>query len=501
MKKFFITTPIFYVNDVPHIGHTYSVLAADMLARFHRVTGDEVFFLTGTDEHGSKIAEAAAKKGVTPQVFADDISAKFKQTWQDLGISFDYFIRTTDQDHLDTVKDLLTRLNKSGYVYKGEYSGLYCRGCESFKRPEELIDGKCPDHHTVPEKLSEPTYFFKLSAFQQKLIELISSDTFKVQPQIRKNEVLAFLKDNELEDIAISRQNVEWGVPLPWDDKFTVYVWIDALINYYTAGKKNNSWPPTLHILAKDILRFHCIIWPALLLAIKEELPKEAYVHGFFTVEGKKISKSLGNAISPLAIIEKYPIDALRLFLFKAFPFGNDGEYSEHLLEEVYTSALSNELGNLVQRVVVMVQKYFDSEVPDPGERKSNLETAIVSNSQKHWRQALENTQIDQAFNAVWDLVRFANQRIDETKPWDLAKTDQAHLAEVMYELVEILHQVSMLLLPLLPETAHKIAKSVGVSLQNRYTEAEFDEISSWGYIRPGRKVVVGEVLFPRHAG
>lgn len=498
--KFFITTPIYYVNDRPHVGHAYTTLAADIVARFHRFIGDEVFFLTGTDEHGAKIAEAAEKLGKTPQALVDDVSQQFRDVWDKLGISYDRFIRTTEMAHVETVNQFLGNLKERGFIYKGEYQGLYCKGCEEYKRAGDLVDGKCPLHNTIPELLSEPAYFFKLSAFQTELTKIIAHDEMRILPGIRKNEVLSFLEGQQLEDIAISRANVPWGIPLPWDETQTIYVWIDALINYYTAGKSADFWPPTWHLMSKDILRFHCVIWPAMLLAIEEALPQNMFVHGFFTVDGQKMSKTLGNVVDPQALLKNYSSDALRYFLFQTFPFGADGDFSASLLDEVYNSALSNELGNLVQRVIVMVQKYRGGTVPEVHTRVSNMETAIVADVWRKWEEALHNIQIDEAFKAVWELVKFANKRIDDSKPWDLAKTDDAQLDEVLYELLEILRHISLMLVPLLPEAAKKIAGLLNQEMHDTQLRAKFDLEIAWGKLKPGGIIPVGAVLFPRKA-
>lgn len=494
--KFYVTTPIYYVNDKPHLGHLYSTLAADILARYHRFIGDEVLFLTGTDEHGSKIAAAAAKHHQTPQAFADVISTQFKQVWTSFDVSYDRFIRTTDVEHIDTVKQFLQTLYDKHFIYKGEYHGLYCQGCEEFKKTADLIDNKCPLHNTVPENVSEPAYFFKLSAFQTELTKIIAHDELKVWPVIRKNEVLGFLENETLEDIAISRLSVDWGVPLPWDKSHTVYVWVDALINYYTA--RGDFWPPTWHIVGKDILRFHCVIWPAMLLAAGLALPNGVFVHGFFTIDGQKMSKSLKNGVDPNELLQRYTPDTLRYFLFRGFPFGADGDFSYSLLDEVYNSALANSLGNLVQRVQVMAEKYFGGTVPSVNVTSSNIETAVVNDSWRLWSEALDTLQIDEAFKAVWDLVRFANQRIDETKPWDLAKSDMDGLSEALYEQLEIIRHIGLQLKPLMPDTAQKIAATLNIDFADHYTAPQFDQMKKWGKLASGTNLVPTKALFPR---
>lgn len=501
--KFYITTPIYYVTDRPHIGNAYTTLAADTLARYHRFIGDDVLYLTGTDEHGAKVAEAAASSSQAPHVFADEVSQQFKTAWKALGISYDRFIRTTDADHVSTVEQFLQMLYDHHFIYKGEYEGLYCKGCEEFKKPAELIDGVCPLHGTVPEAVHEPAYFFKLSAFQTELIKLVASDELQVRPETRKNEVLGFLEHETLEDIAMSRQNVAWGIPLPWDKSHTCYVWVDALINYYTA--RDDFWPPTWHLLGKDILRFHSVIWPAMLLAARLELPKGIFVHGFFTVDGQKMSKTLKNGIDPLELIKTYSPDTVRFFLFRGFPFGNDGDFSYSLLDEVHNGALSNELGNLVQRVLVMVQKYRGGVVPRISSRASNIETAVVASSWGRWSEALDALRLDEAYKAVWELVRFANQRIDEMRPWDLAKSGPngnestpGQLSEILYELVEMVRHIALQLTPLMPGTAERILQSIGQEFREIQSAAQFTQRAEWGGTVAGTKVHVGQVLFPR---
>lgn len=493
MKKFFITTPIYYVNDVPHLGHLYTTLAGDILARHYRLTGREVYFLTGTDEHGSKIAEAAEKHNQSPQAFVDNISEQFKQVWQKYDITFDRFIRTTEEEHVKVVQQFLTDLQARGYIYKGEYSGLYCRGCEEYKKTSDLVDGLCPVHQRAPESLAEPAYFFKLSAFADQISSLIDSRQLEIQPESRRNEVLSFLSSG-LEDVAISRQNVEWGIPLPWDQSHTIYVWIDALINYYTAGLKVDCWPADWHLMSKDILRFHCVIWPAMLLALELDLPKSIFIHGYFTVDGQKMSKSLGNVVNPLEMLQKYDRDVIRVFLFKSFPFGADGDFSWELLDRFYNGQLANELGNLVQRVLVMADKYCDGIVPKGGGSVlSELTLDFVQNTRKD----IEKLAFGDALNHIFSLIQLANRHIDNIKLWDKSN-EQAFINQGIAELIELIRHLSIALLPIMPDTAHKIAHSLNFDLKNSYTKDEYETIIRWGNYLEGRKIVVPEVLFPR---
>lgn len=492
--KYFITTPIYYVNDVPHIGHLYTTLAGDILARYHELIGDEVFFLTGTDEHGAKIAEVAEKKGIEPKEFTDQISALFKALWNKYDIRYDRFIRTTDTDHESVVADFLNKLKEKDFIYKGEYRGLYCRGCETYKKPSELVNGKCPDHNRVPDELAEPAYFFKLPQFKSQLIDLIKNDALLIQPEIRKNEVLSFLEGQELEDVAISRQNVHWGIPVPWDESQTIYVWVDALINYYTAAKEKSLWPADMHLMAKDILRFHCVIWPAMLLAIGEKPPKSVFVHGYFTIDGTKMSKSLGNVINPNDLLTEYPRDVIRVFLFKAFPFGGDGDFSQDLLREFYNGQLANELGNLVQRVLTMLKNYQNGVVIKQSESDSGFDISKVNDAWKIWGESLQKLQFDIGLKAIWALIKYANQYIDDNKPWEMAKTDKENLQVVLYNLVEVIRHLSIMLLPYMPDTAQNILKR----LQTDISDHNLSELQKWGNLKDGTEISLGEALFPR---
>ncbi|HEX5429582.1 MAG TPA: methionine--tRNA ligase [Patescibacteria group bacterium] len=453
-KKFYITTPIYYVNDKPHIGHAYTTIAADVLARLHRSLGEDVFFLTGTDEHGAKIAASAEKAGKSPQEFVDEISAKYSLTWDQLGIAPDKFIRTTDPEHLDAVKVFLEKLKASGKLYEGEYEGLYCIGHEAFIKESELVNGLCPEHKTKPELVKEQNWFFKLSDYQKILAEKIEDDDILIRPQTRKNEVLSFIRQG-LEDIAISRPNVKWGIPLPWDDKQTVYVWVEALFNYCSAigyvsdpEQFQKYWPADLHMVGKEIIKFHCIIWPALLLAIKEELPKAIFANGFFTINGEKISKTIGNVIDPTDWAAKYGADAVRYFVLREVPFGQDGDVSEDKLKARYNGDLANGLGNLFSRTTNMIEKYLDGDVESLQKSPKDLNDA--------W-EAFNSLNFSEGLARIWEEIAWANQLIDRAKPWDLAKTDLEKVKELLVNLASLLYDIAQKLSPIMPEASNKI--------------------------------------------
>jgi len=472
--KFYITTPIYYVNDNPHIGHAYTMVAADVLARRQRMKGIDVFFLTGTDEHGAKIANAAKKAGKEPKDFVDELSAKFQLTADCLDITNNGFIRTTDKKHIEAVKNVVKKLKEKGFIYKGEYEGLYCEGCEQFKTATQLIDGKCPDHKTEPKMLKEDAYFFKLSQFQEELLEKIEKDEFKINPKERKNEMVSFLRKEKLQDIAISRKNVKWGIQLPFDKDYTIYVWIEALWNYTTGigfgndeEKFKKYWSCDMQLMAKDILRIHATIWPAMLLALEVPLPKELFVHGFWTVEGHKMSKTLKNVVDP----------------------GQDGDFSEARLAERYSTDLAGGLGNLTNRVLSMMENYFDGVVP-----KSKLGDQAVSILAETWKKydaALEKTQFADALKSIWQLISFANKYIDDTKPWELSKKDKKKLGEVLYNLLEILHQLAYLIYPFMPDTAERIGNKIGI-----YSLADLSKGGK--LLAPGSKVEKGALLFEK---
>jgi len=456
MANKLITTPIYYINAQPHIGHAYSTIAADVVARYSRQLGHSVTFTVGTDENSQKTLQAVAKEGGgDAAAYSNQMSAIWQKTWDDLEISYDTFVRTTSPEHHAAVNAFLEKIKASDDLYKGTYEGLYCVGCEEFKRPDDLVDGKCPLHNTVPEQLKEENYFFKLSKYQKPLLDHIRQHPEFVAPVSRRNEILAFI-ERGLEDISFSRPSRGWGIPFPGDDKQVVYVWSDALVNYLTAVGYPNSgyeqwWPASLHLVGKDIIKFHCIIWPAMLLSAGLPLPEQVFGHGFFTVAEQKISKSLGNAIAPSVITDKYGIDGLRYYLLRDIPFGQDGEFSFDRLHSVYHSDLANELGNLVQRTASMITKYM-------GGKTGPVQAHAHDASRYH--EAMANLRFDRALEDVWERVKGLNQMIEEEKPWVLAKEDPEHLAEVLKHVVSDLLQVSSLLLPFIPTAAVKIAKT-----------------------------------------
>ncbi len=467
-EKKYITTPIYYINDVPHIGHAYTTVAADVLARYYRSQGDDVFFLTGTDEHGAKIAEAAAKASKEPKQFVDDLVPKFKNAWEKLNIRYDEFFRTTDPRHEEVVQEFVKKLADNGYVAKKKYEGLYCVGCERFYAPDELVDGKCPDHNREPELKSEENYFFLLSKFADKLLGAIEKGEYEILPESRKNEVIGKIKKG-LEDVSISRGEVKWGIPYPGDDKQTIYVWVDALINYWSATiiykdqrskiKDQNDgrihfpeWPADLHLMAKDILWFHAIIWPAMLMAIGEQPPKKIFAHGFFTIGGRKMSKSLGNVLDPVALAEKYGADALRYCLLREFPFGEDGDISEEKIAGRYQSDLANGLGNLLNRTISMMGKY------NVKIQKSKIKDQNVNENS----QNIENLKFDQDLQAIWAGIAKQNEFIDKNKPWELAKAGKNdELTSVLTAVFLFLCSLVSRLSPYVPETADKMRKQL----------------------------------------
>ncbi len=459
MDKFYITTPIYYANAKPHVGSAYTTIAADVLARFNRAKNIDTWFLAGVAEHGTKIAESAEAAGLEPQAFVDETSVQFVDAWKKLNISYDDFIRTTEPRHTEAVIKFFNKLKESGKIYEGEYEGLYCVGCESFKTESELVDGLCPLHNKKPETVKEKNWFFKLSEYGEILTEKINSGELNILPVERKAEVLSFISQG-LEDIAISRQTAKFAIPLPWDESQTIYVWLDELFNYCSAigygtdeSKFKKYWPVNVHLVGKDIIKFHCIIWPALLLAIGEEVPKSVYAHGFFTVDGQKMSKTLGNVLDPVELSEKYGVDAVRYFLLREVPFGQDGDVSEEKLRARYEGDLANGLGNLVSRITTLVEKNLDGVFPEgtkgftaPGDEISPL---------------IEQYKFHEALAMIWQYVAWANKTVDENKLWELAKTDLPKFTEVSKQVIDVVEIIAKSLAPFMPETSQKILAAV----------------------------------------
>ncbi len=501
MVKFYITTPIYYVNNKPHIGNAYTTIMADIIARHQRFLGNDVFFLAGTDEHGAKIEEAAKESRMAPQQFCDIKAGEFKDVWEKLEISYDYFIRTTDENHIQAVKSCLQYLYDKNFIYKGFYEGLYCRRCEQYKTKTDLKDGKCPDHQLEPEIMREETYFFKMSQFQNKLVDAIKKNKLEISPESKKREILSFLKSQPLEDISISRKNVKWGIPLPFDIEHTCYVWVDAFLNYLTGigweGPNQNSqhsnlntqnsklifWPADIQLMAKDILRVHSTIWPSLLLALDIPLPKKIFAHGFFSLNGQKISKTLGNVIWPGELLLKYGADATRYLLATLVPFGNDGDISRDLIAEKYNSELVNGVGNAVSRFIGIVAKN-----PATNSLEINLSTAT------RWKKSSDCADI---FNFALMAKSFSaaiDKKINDEKIWQKSETKKESLAYV----AEHIFLIALYLKPFMPETSKKILESLGLECFNYKNWPEIEkEIKK----QPVRKIIIKPLenqLFPR---
>lgn len=498
-KKFYVTTPIYYVNAKPHIGHAYTTITADILARYHRMRGEDVYFLTGTDEHGAKIQQIADKAGKNPKEFVDEISAAFSNAWDALAISNDNFIRTTDPAHVKAVQEVAQKLFDKEFIYKGKYEAYYCVGCEQYKTKAELVDGKCPDHKSEPEIRSEEAYLFKMSAFQNELLKRIKSDKFKISPETRKNEMISFYEKEGLKDVAVSRRKdaVPWGIELPFDKDHTLYVWIDAFMNYLTGlgwpedkKKYEEFWPADLQLMSKDILRVHSTIWLAMLLALGEELPKEFFIHGYFTIDGQKMSKSLGNVVDPVELAQKYGVDEVRYFLSREVSLGEDGDFSLMRLEGRYNAELANGLGNLVARVLAMCEKYFDGAVPE----KTSGSAAPTWES---YEINMEKYATHLALKDVWDLISFCDQFINTEAPWQLAKVDKERLAKVIYTLLETLRHIAWMIAPFMPFTSDKIFEQLGLAPEEERKKG-FEEAKEWGGLASGVKIKKGAPLFPR---
>ena len=505
-KAYYVTTPIYYVNGKPHIGHAYTTILCDAFARFHRMLGEEVFYLTGTDEHGIKVQKAALELKKEPKAFVDEIVPKFKELWKLLGVRYDHFIRTTDDYHKKTVQQILSDLEAKGDIYKAAYQGWYCTPCESFWTELQLKDGKCPDCERSVDRLEEENYFFKLSKYQDWLKQYLQENPDFVRPDYRRNEILGFLRE-PLEDLCITRPKarLKWGIDYPGSADHVVYVWFDALLNYLSAiaygvdAKKFKSfWPADLQLIGKDILRQHAVYWPIMLKAMGVEMPKLVFAHGWWKIGGAKMSKSVGNIVDPIEIVAKYSSDAFRYFLLREVTLGLDGTYSEELLNERYHSDLANDLGNLWHRFASMLQKYFDGMIPEISSDIFKL--PLLQNTTKLWTQTRGDILAYDpraAIGRIWGVVTSANQFVEEKKPWALAKDPgrKGELADTLTALAECVAHVAVLLQPFMPDTAEKmltrlkISGAVSVSKEKDFTKA---------LVAQGTAVERGDPLFPR---
>jgi methionyl-tRNA synthetase len=499
VSTFYITTPIYYVNSTPHIGHAYTTIVADILTRHHKQRGDETFFLTGTDENASKVYRVAEEQGLDPTEYVDQIAESWKELPRLVDADYDFFIRTTDEGHKRFVQDFIQRIYDNGHIYQDTYAGLYCVGCEAFKTEAELVDGKCPEHGIEPEWIEEKNYFFRLSAFQQQLLDLYDARPDFVLPGFRYNEARSFIAGG-LQDFSLSRAGQPWGVPVPWDQEQVVYVWVDALINYLSAltyaregeDLRDEFWPEVRHLLAKDILRFHCVFWPALLLAAGYEVPKQLFVHGYLQLDNRKISKSLGNVIDPLDLVSVYGSDAVRFWAVRAVSFGQDGNVTLDGLHDRYERELANDLGNLVSRTTAMIARYRDGRIPEPVEHSSLAEPIEAVRTDVPTQ--LDVFDVTAGAETIWALVRALNKHVEDTRPWDLAK-DEAHASEldrVLFELADGIRIAAVALFAYLPQSTPEILRALG----------QPDDVS-WSNVAPGLTVQADGIapaapLFPR---
>jgi methionyl-tRNA synthetase len=512
-QPFYITTPIYYVNDVPHIGHAYTTVAADVLARYARLRGHDVFFLTGVDEHGQKVQQAAAKAGIPPQTYCDQLAPKFRELWQRLNVSNDAFIRTSDPPHKAFVQKLLKQLFDKDLIYRAEYTGWYCTFDERFWTEKDVVNGLCPDCKRPVERLSESNYFFRMSQYQTQLVSYLQSHPDYIRPQSRANEVLGFLQ-KPLEDLSISRpkSRLSWGIELPFDANYVTYVWFDALANYLSAleyltpkPSLDRYWPATLHLVGKDILTTHAVYWSTILMALERPLPRTIFAHGWWTVNGEKMSKSRGNVVDPYAIIDQFGADAFRYFLLREVPFGHDGDFSHQALVGRINSDLANGLGNLLSRTVTLMERFSNGKIPEPassceGEPEKAIQRVATSLLARDLAEHLQPSRLEfnRALEAIWGLLQLADQYIDKAAPWNLAKKpeERPRLNTVLYHAAESLRFLSLAVYPFMPKAAEEIKQQLGLILN--FTKPLLNAEISWGGLLPGTDVAKGGALFPR---
>jgi methionyl-tRNA synthetase len=512
MKSFYLTTPIYYVNDAPHIGHAYTTVAGDVLTRWHRQRGESVWFLTGTDEHGQKVMRTAEANGVAPQAWADKlVEEAWKPNWQALNIANDDFIRTTEDRHMERVQKFLTSLKDKGFIYQGDFEGPYCVGCEEFKLPGDLLEGNlCPIHSKPVENVKETNWFFKLSEFTQPLLDHYKNNPEACQPESARNEVVSFLEGG-VRDLSISRSTFDWGVPVPWDTDQVVYVWFDALLNYATAvgltddpdsegGKKfAQTWPADVHLVGKDILRFHAVIWPAMLMAAGLAVPKKVFAHGWLLVGGEKMSKSKLTGIAPADITDHFGVDAFRYYFLRAIPFGSDGSFSWEDMSARYTSELANDFGNLASRLAAMVEKYCGGVLPavaEDAELSASLKKTVATAD-----TAMQALDFQGGITAIMDFCKQVNGFVTIKEPWILAKdpANQKALEDVLYNTAESLRALAVLLHPIMPATTEILWESLGAKATlGEIGSQKIDAVSQWGQLPPGATVTKTPVLFPR---
>jgi methionyl-tRNA synthetase len=507
-KTFYLTTPIYYPSGNLHIGHAYTTVAGDAMARYKRLRGYDVMYLTGTDEHGQKIQEKAKEKGVTPQQYVDEIVAGIQDLWNKLDISYNDFIRTTEDRHKEVVQKIFEQLLKQGDIYLGEYEGWYCTPCESYFTERQLNEGSCPDCSRPVQKVKEESYFFKVSKYADRLLKYYEENPDFIQPESRKNEMINNFIKPGLEDLAVSRTTFDWGIKIPSNPKHVIYVWIDALSNYITAlgygtndeTKYNNYWPADVHLVGKEIVRFHTIYWPIMLMALDLPLPKKVFAHGWLLMKDGKMSKSKGNVVDPVTLIDRYGLDALRYYLLREVPFGADGVFTPEGFVERLNFDLANDLGNLLNRTIAMINKYFEGEIPSYNGSNGEFEQSLLATNEetvRKYEEAMENMEFSVALTALWQLVSRTNKYIDETQPWNLAKVeeDKAKLADVMVHLAETLRRIGIMLQPFMTIAPKEIFAQLNIQIAQL---TEWNSMQTFGVIPNGTKVQKGNPIFPR---